>query len=602
MNYSCDDSIVILDDVEVVQDLTSSWMNRRAALCRRKVKQNLPSKSNTNGGEIQSVASNNETPILVLGNKRKRGSDCDIRGFTIPVIEILSDDEHTNDAKAVTKNLETRSNVSHLNKRLCENFMSTDEFKRMKSKKKMKMKNRKKSSHTSSNSIAVCTNSFSFKQNSTSKVSNSTKVSEVDTDNKKDGFKRGQQLNQTASCSTATCEVSDTNKNSFKFIQPSNQIVSSSTATTKISDTNQKKSSFKFILPSNQIASSSTATTKISDTNQNKSSFKFKQPSIQIVGSSTATTKISDTNQKKRSKKSSLKFIQLTNQIVTSSTAITKNSGTNQNNDISKFVQPPNQIASSSNATTDWEIVCSLPLPHPQLSLPLPPHLQPSLLNNLPNTDSANFRFPILCNPSIQPNFRPTPTNTSQLQLNFSARNYSQTNNIFANQYRPRANLRPIAIDGSNVAFSHGNNKLFSCKGIQLCIDYFLKRGHSTVKAFVPQFRRNASNRENVGTEILERLSKGQQYVVFTPTRTVRNKLIYPYDDRFILDYACQTGAIVVSNDNFRDLLNEKIDFRITVENRLLMYTFVDDCFLVPEDPMGKGGPVLDHNEINDMI
>lgn len=38
-------------------------------------------------------------------------------------------------------------------------------------------------------------------------------------------------------------------------------------------------------------------------------------------------------------------------------------------------------------------------------------------------------------------------------------------------------NLRPIVIDGSNVAMHHGNQKIFSCRGIMLCVEYFLKRG-----------------------------------------------------------------------------------------------------------------------------
>ena len=44
-------------------------------------------------------------------------------------------------------------------------------------------------------------------------------------------------------------------------------------------------------------------------------------------------------------------------------------------------------------------------------------------------------------------------------------------------------NLRPIVIDGSNVAMSHGNKETFSCKGIKICIDWFKSRGHEVVKS-----------------------------------------------------------------------------------------------------------------------
>lgn len=49
------------------------------------------------------------------------------------------------------------------------------------------------------------------------------------------------------------------------------------------------------------------------------------------------------------------------------------------------------------------------------------------------------------------------------------------------------------------------------------------------------------------------------------------------YDDRFVLKLAAETGGIVVSNDNYRDLLNENQEYRTVVDERLLMYTFVND-------------------------
>ena len=38
--------------------------------------------------------------------------------------------------------------------------------------------------------------------------------------------------------------------------------------------------------------------------------------------------------------------------------------------------------------------------------------------------------------------------------------------------------LRPIVIDGSNVAMSHGNKETFSCRGLKLCVEWFKNRGH----------------------------------------------------------------------------------------------------------------------------
>jgi len=49
------------------------------------------------------------------------------------------------------------------------------------------------------------------------------------------------------------------------------------------------------------------------------------------------------------------------------------------------------------------------------------------------------------------------------------------------------------------------------------------------------------------------------------------------YDDRYILKLAVETDGIVVSNDNYRDLMNESDKFKMVVEERLLMYSFVND-------------------------
>lgn len=67
------------------------------------------------------------------------------------------------------------------------------------------------------------------------------------------------------------------------------------------------------------------------------------------------------------------------------------------------------------------------------------------------------------------------------------------------------------------------------------------------------------------------------------------------YDDRYILKLASENDGIIVSNDNYRDLVNEKPEFKKVVDERLLMYTFANDRFMPPDDPLGRKGPSLDN-------
>ncbi|XP_066992193.2 NEDD4-binding protein 1 isoform X2 [Anabrus simplex] len=151
--------------------------------------------------------------------------------------------------------------------------------------------------------------------------------------------------------------------------------------------------------------------------------------------------------------------------------------------------------------------------------------------------------------------------------------------------------LRPIIIDGSNVALGHSNGaRIFSCRGLQICVNYFAKRGHKVI-AFVPQFRK--SDPSVTDRHIFDDLLKAGQ-IVFTPSRRVEGRLVVSYDDRYIVQYAAEFGGIIVSTDNYRDLLQENEAWRDTIQNRLLMFTWVGDLLMFPLDPLGRHGPKLD--------
>ncbi|XP_068616356.1 endoribonuclease ZC3H12A-like, partial [Brachionichthys hirsutus] len=93
---------------------------------------------------------------------------------------------------------------------------------------------------------------------------------------------------------------------------------------------------------------------------------------------------------------------------------------------------------------------------------------------------------------------------------------------------------------------------------------------------------------------ILMALEK-QKIVVFTPSRRVGGKRVVCYDDRFIVKVAYESDGVIVSNDTYRDLQGERPEWKKCIEERLLMYSFVNDKFMPPDDPLGRYGPSLDN-------
>lgn len=158
------------------------------------------------------------------------------------------------------------------------------------------------------------------------------------------------------------------------------------------------------------------------------------------------------------------------------------------------------------------------------------------------------------------------------------------------------SDLRPVVIDGSNVAMSHGNKEVFSCRGILLAVNWFLERGHTDITVFVPSWRKEQPRPDVPITDqhILRELEK-KKILVFTPSRRVGGKRVVCYDDRFIVKLAYESDGIVVSNDTYRDLQCERQEWKRFIEERLLMYSFVNDKFMPPDDPLGRHGPSLDN-------
>ncbi|XP_034383013.1 probable ribonuclease ZC3H12D isoform X1 [Cyclopterus lumpus] len=159
----------------------------------------------------------------------------------------------------------------------------------------------------------------------------------------------------------------------------------------------------------------------------------------------------------------------------------------------------------------------------------------------------------------------------------------------------PVAGFRPVVIDGSNVAMSHGDKKVFSCQGLQLAVSWFWDKGLRDITVFVPLWRKEQPRPEAPITDqhVLHELER-RKILVYTPSRCVNGKRVVCYDDRYIIKLAVDSDGIIVSNDNYRDLQTENPQWKKFIEERLLMYTFANDKFMPPDDPLGRNGPTID--------
>ena len=151
-----------------------------------------------------------------------------------------------------------------------------------------------------------------------------------------------------------------------------------------------------------------------------------------------------------------------------------------------------------------------------------------------------------------------------------------------------------IVLDASNIAMRHGEQKsIYSTKGIEIAIEYFTKNGHKVI-SFLPDylFKEKDPNKHGKKRVLPDNLpylyglvSKG--LVVKSPPQD--------YDDSYCIQYAKSKNAFVVSNDMFRDYIDnikDKVE-RETEKNwrdvYCISFTFNGDEFLPnPDAPFFK--------------
>lgn len=145
---------------------------------------------------------------------------------------------------------------------------------------------------------------------------------------------------------------------------------------------------------------------------------------------------------------------------------------------------------------------------------------------------------------------------------------------------------RSIIVDGSNVGHAFTGNARFEVKGIEKCVEYFLERGHD-VKVYLAASMLEKRDVSEQGRKKLIKLHN-EGKLVFTPSRRTTLQSYDCYEDDFIIRNAIKTQGIIVSNDNFLDLIAKSPDYREQIEKRLLPFNFIDGELWLPSDPLGK--------------
>lgn len=134
---------------------------------------------------------------------------------------------------------------------------------------------------------------------------------------------------------------------------------------------------------------------------------------------------------------------------------------------------------------------------------------------------------------------------------------------------------RPIFLDGCNVGFNHSQHNNFSVEGLEIALNTLASLGYMAL-AVVPRNKYDfvtlfgwiirikciyaisrLTDRRTTNPNLLRRLENDDR-LIFTPFDNKYGTCNAAYDDRCTLDLAVKHDAAIISNDQFRDIINEK--------------------------------------------
>lgn len=162
-----------------------------------------------------------------------------------------------------------------------------------------------------------------------------------------------------------------------------------------------------------------------------------------------------------------------------------------------------------------------------------------------------------------------------------------------------QGDYRPIIIDGCNVAFGFGSQhsfgftRVFAVRGIELCVDHFLARGHKEIVVILPIEYKTKCGRGKAYDVLIKLETDG--YINYVHPCRHENEILKQYDDWYIIQSAMDANGIIVSRDNYSDLMGtDTLPLDNFIRTRVLSYMWFDDQLILPTHPNGPGGIELD--------
>lgn len=125
---------------------------------------------------------------------------------------------------------------------------------------------------------------------------------------------------------------------------------------------------------------------------------------------------------------------------------------------------------------------------------------------------------------------------------------------------------------------------------MSIAIEFFEKMGHE-IRAIVPQMRLKSGM--STDPRLLESLHADNK-VMFTPCKSLPGRNAISYDDRILMQMANELDAAIISNDNYRDLIDESPGSKLNVT--IIFYSdikYLQMCFRLEKNNRNTGCWIL---------